>query len=110
MASTLTSAQLEELRRRLEDERARILRVLSSPAETGSQPDQDAEFEEASQRESERTRLADIEARERALLGEVERALAKLANGQYGSSEETGDPIPYERLAAVPWARGAVGE
>lgn len=110
MASTLTSAQLEDLRRRLEDERTRILRVLSSPAETTPQPDQDSEPEEAAQRETERSRRADVEARERALLAEVQRALAKLASGRYGASEKTGDPIPYERLAAVPWARDAVGE
>jgi DnaK suppressor protein len=110
MASTLTSGQLDELRRRLELERSRILKVLSAPAPTGPQPDQDAELEEAAQRETERVRGTEIEARERALLAEVERALAKLASGRYGVSEKTGDPIPYERLAVFPWARDAVGE
>lgn len=110
MATTLTSGQLEELRRRLENEHARILRVLSAPPQSGPQPDQEVELEEAAQRESERTRRAQIETRERALLAEVERALAKLATGKYGASEKTGDPIPYERLAVIPWARDAVGE
>ncbi len=41
---------------------------------------------------------------------EVERALAKLQDGRYGVSEKSGAPIPYARLAAVPWARTAVGE
>ena len=110
MATTLTPRQLDELRRRMEGERTRILKVLASPAPAGPQPDQDAEFEEAAQRETERARRVEIEARERALLAEVERALAKLSSGGYGVSEKTGDPIPYERLAAVPWARDAVGE
>lgn len=110
MASTLTSAQLDELRRRLEGERSRILRVLGTPAPSGPQPDQDSELEEAAQRETERVRRAQVEARERALLSEVERALAKLSRGDYGVSEKTGDPIPYERLVAIPWARDAVGE
>jgi DnaK suppressor protein len=110
MASTLTAGQLEELRRRLENERARILKVLSAPAPSGPQPDQDVELEEAAQRESERTRRVEIESRERALLAEVERALGKLATGRYGASEKTGDPIPYERLAVIPGARDAVGE
>ncbi len=110
MASTLTPTQLDALRRKLEEERARILRVLSAPAPAGPQPDQETELEEAAQRETERARRAEIDARERALLVEVERALAKLAAGRYGESEKTGDPIPYERLAAVPWARDAVGE
>jgi DnaK suppressor protein len=110
MASTLTSGQLAELRRRLEDERSRILGVLDAPGPNGPQPDQESEPEEAAQRETERMRRLEVEARERALLSDVERALAKLSSGQYGVSEQTGDPIPYERLAAVPWARDAVGE
>lgn len=110
MASTLTPAQLDALRRKLEDERARIRRVLASPAPAGPQPDQETELEEAAQRETERARRADVDARERSLLREVEHALTKLARGEYGASERTGDPIPYERLSAVPWARDAVGE
>jgi DnaK suppressor protein len=110
MASTLTARQLKELRSRLESERQRILRVLSAPAPSGPQPDQDVEPEEAAQRETERAGSAEIEARERALLAEVERALGKLEGGSYGISETTGDPIPFERLAAVPWARTGIGE
>jgi DnaK suppressor protein len=45
-----------------------------------------------------------------ALLADVERALAKLEAGTYGTSEVTGDPIPLERLEAIPWARGTVQE
>ena len=108
MASTLTKAQLDDLRGRLERERARIQRVLGSAPARAAQPDQETELEEAAQRETERSRGAEVEARERALLAEVERALAKLANGRYGVGEQTGDPIPYERLVAVPWARDPV--
>lgn len=110
MTSSLTNAQLDEFRRRLEDERNRILRMLGSTEPRAVQPDQEAEFEEAAQRETERARALEIRARERALLAEIEHALAKLANGRYGLSEKTGDPIPYERLAAVPWARTSVDE
>jgi DnaK suppressor protein len=110
MASTLTKSQLEELRRRLEEERARILRLLAKPGQGAPQRDQETELEEAAQRETERAHEREIQARERALLAEVERALGKLDAGRYGESEKTGDPIPYERLAAVPWARDAVGE
>jgi RNA polymerase-binding transcription factor len=108
MTSNLTNTQLDELRRRLEEERTRIRRVLQAPAPTAPQPDQDTEIEEAAQRATERTRYLEIEARERALLAEVERALAKLQNGKYGVSETTGAPIPYNRLAAVPWTRHAI--
>lgn len=68
-ATTLTTAQLEELRRRLEGERDRILAVLRTPAAGGTDPDQQSELEEAAQRETERARRVDVEARERVLLG-----------------------------------------
>ena len=32
-------------------------------------------------------------------------ALRKIEDGSYGISEASGDPIPFERLRAVPWAR-----
>jgi RNA polymerase-binding transcription factor len=109
-ATPLTKAQLETLRGRLEEERARILRVLQASAAPDPPGEQETEIEEAAQRETERTHQVEIARRERALLGEVEHALQKLAGGKYGVSEATGDPIPYERLAAVPWARQGVDE
>jgi DnaK suppressor protein len=108
--SPLTDTQREALRGRLEDERRRISQVLRAPADTASAPDQTREIEELAQRETEASRQQDVAARERALLVEVERALAKLDAGTYGLSEKTGDPIPYERLRAVPWARQGVDE
>jgi RNA polymerase-binding transcription factor len=110
MASVLTNTQLDELRRRLEEERARILQVLRASPPSAPQPDQDNEYEEAAQRETERTHDDELAVRERALLAEVERALAKLDDGRYGVSDKTGAPIPYERLAAMPWARDVIGE
>jgi DnaK suppressor protein len=110
MANALTNEQLEELRRRLEAERTRLLRVLLATTPAAPQVDQVTEVEEAAQRTSERTHDFELEERERPLLAEVERALAKLGHGNYGVSETSGEPIPYERLAAVPWARQVIGE
>ena len=39
-----------------------------------------------------------------AQLAAVERAEARLAAGTYGLSVESGEPIPAERLEAIPWA------
>jgi DnaK suppressor protein len=110
MATALTKPQLEDLRRRLEDERARLIRVLQGPDAEETPEAHGPEIEEAAQRATERDRAVGILSRERALLAEVERAIQKLDQGKYGMSEATGDPIPYERLAAVPWARKAVDE
>lgn len=109
MASLITKAQLEALRRRLEEEGARIRRVLQAHA-AAPPPEPESEMEEAAQRAVERDQQMEIVARERALLAEVERALAKLEAGTYGLSEKTGAPIPYQRLVAVPWARQGVDE
>jgi DnaK suppressor protein len=43
-------------------------------------------------------------------LGAVERAEQRLAAGTYGLSVESGDPIPDERLEAVPTAERTVEE
>ena len=110
MANALTKTQLEGLRRRLEQERARILAVLRDLPPSSPQPDQETELEEAAQRETERSHDDEVAARERALLAEVDRALVKIDRGEYGLSERSGAPIPYERLAAVPWARDAIEE
>ena len=44
------------------------------------------------------------------LLADVERALQKLEDGNFGTSEDSGGPIPLERLEAVPWARRTAQE
>jgi RNA polymerase-binding transcription factor DksA len=38
-------------------------------------------------------------------LQEVDAALGRMEKGTYGICEESGQPIPEERLRAVPWAR-----
>jgi len=38
------------------------------------------------------------------ILGKIERALAKIEEGTYGLSDTSGEPIPVERLEAVPYA------
>ncbi len=111
MASPLTTSQLAELRRRLEAERTRILRVLTASDPTRATEDERGpEIEEAAQRSAERDQALGILERERALLAEVDRALAKIDRGRYGVSERTGAPIAYKRLVAVPWAREDVEE
>ncbi|WP_028229210.1 TraR/DksA family transcriptional regulator [Paraburkholderia ferrariae] len=37
-------------------------------------------------------------------IADIQRALEKIAEGTYGYSDESGDPIPVERLEAVPEA------
>jgi DnaK suppressor protein len=41
---------------------------------------------------------------EKALLAEVQQALARIEHGTYGICSNCGQPIPEERLEAIPWA------
>ena len=43
-------------------------------------------------------------------LEEIGRAEQRLEDGSYGKSVVSGDPIPDERLEAIPWADRNVGE
>jgi DnaK suppressor protein len=51
-------------------------------------------------------RIAQVDAAKQldAKLRDVERALAKLDDGTYGTCDECGEPIGDARLEAIPWA------
>ena len=51
---------------------------------------------------------ADTLEREHRLLGEVEAALERLEEGEFGICQGCGEPIPQRRLEALPWARFCV--
>lgn len=56
----------------------------------------------------ERERDLALSAQFRAQVDEIDYALAKIDQGTYGVCEVSGDPIPVERLEAIPWARERV--
>ena len=56
----------------------------------------------------ERARDLTLSAQARAAVDEIDHALAKFDLGTYGICETSGDPIPAERLEAIPWARQQV--
>ncbi len=93
-------------------ERERIERALAE-LEPGtddelSHVDQHVADEGSELFESERD--AGIAEQLREELGAVERAEQRLAEGKYGLSVESGQPIPDERLEAMPWAERTVEE
>lgn len=106
-ASHLTSEHLEELREQLEKERKRLVEEYRSNVAR----EREVDFDEAgdlvdqalkSRDREERFGLTQAE-RERLIL--VEEALERLDSGTYGVCLESDEPIPLERLRAVPWAR-----
>ena len=99
----------ERARERLAEERTRVERELQEhgqrqaadePEDTG---DQAADLEQA---ETDSALRDDL----RHTLDAIERAEARLGEGTYGVSVLSGDPIPDERLEAIPWADRKVDE
>ena len=99
----------ERARERLAEERTRVERELQEhgqrqaadePEDTG---DQAADLEQAETDSALRDDLSHT-------LDAIERAEARLEEGTYGVSVLSGDPIPDERLEAIPWADRKVDE
>ncbi len=98
----------------LQDERATYLRQAESlqaeaDALVADFESGDAQFDEdggeGDTLSSERERDLVLSAQAREAVAEIDHALAKFAQGTYGICEASGDPIPKERLEAIPWAR-----
>ncbi len=95
----------ERARELLAEERKRIERELARLQSEGSAQDED-EYDLGDQGtelyldELDQGRAEDL----RQQLAAVERAEQRLADGTYGLSVESGEPIPDERLEAVPTA------
>jgi DnaK suppressor protein len=93
-------------------ERARIEQALASvskatPHGTANDPEPgEHDSEDLYQDEFDAGVAADLSEQ----LAAVERAEARLAAGTYGLSVESGEPIPDERLEAVPTAERTVAE
>lgn len=90
-------AQARHLRREIEDQ--------------GADPDadevafvDDAGFSDRSHSTEERSRLISVVKALRSNLRDVERAVAKMDAGTYGTCERCGNAISPERLEALPWA------
>jgi DnaK suppressor protein len=107
MASTLhlTRPQLAQFEERLQRERARLLghTTPDDPSEMPGLADP-GDAADVAEVQVERTTRNILTEGERAQLAQVNRALAKLADGSYGLSDVTGEPIPVARLEALPWA------
>lgn len=96
------------LRAQLEEHRDHLRREIE---DQGADPDadevafvDDAGFSDRSHSTEERSRLISVVRALRSNLRDVERALAKIDGGTYGTCERCGKPIAPERLEALPWA------
>lgn len=112
MASSLTAAQVQSLRERLLAMRREIVGHVRGREERireAGAPEV-ADEEDLAEQAREEHEALQLDAHERARLAEIDAALARIEAGTYGTSEESGDPIPFKRLEAMPTARTTVEE
>jgi DnaK suppressor protein len=105
----LTDAQREELRGLLETRRSELTASIETrhSQERGADREVGDEMDDANI-EGIAAMTSRLLERDVQLLGEIDRALVKFRNGDYGYCEGTGEPIGYGRLRSRPWARFSV--
>jgi RNA polymerase-binding transcription factor len=110
----LTAAQLRHLEHRLLEERDRVTRALARYADETHDTRQEetgdlSAFPSGAEAESQEFDAANA-ARETAELAEIDAALERLYQRpeEYGRCERGGEPIPFERLDALPRARTCI--
>jgi DnaK suppressor protein len=108
-ASGLTNAELVLLRERLVEARQAILDRTPPRVVLDEQPEVGDDMDVAD-RGSEKEESGARGNRDAARLAEIDNALAKMERGDYGVSEDSGEPIGFSRLQALPWARLTVIE
>ncbi|HEX5076725.1 MAG TPA: TraR/DksA C4-type zinc finger protein [Gemmatimonadaceae bacterium] len=117
----LTETQRRHLARRLQEERTRALRTLNRSVgehADGDEQDRSGDLSVVPSHPADLgtdTMQAELDAsnatRVSRELAEIEAAIERLHSTpeKYGTCEETGEDIPYERLDLIPWARTCGG-
>lgn len=105
----LTKKQLDTLRKRLLEEREKIIARYNQNMETqeriGEEAREPQDLEDMGQMTYTEELLSSLSKRDMEILKEIEHALKKMEDGTYGICEESGEEIPYKRLLAIPWTR-----
>ncbi len=107
----MADLDLEFFKKRLLEERERILKnieAISDELATISAEDEIDDIEDMAELKIDNDRDKEVLRILLQQLKDVNDALKKIETGTYGIDEETGKPIPEERLRANPAARSAV--
>jgi len=108
--SALTLSQLEKLANRLLNKRDELVGMLNAlNRQIAAKTDcsiRDAV--EAASLQEEIARASGIADQHNQTISEIDHAFRKLESGCYGVSENSGEPIAYQRLSLIPWARTGV--
>lgn len=107
----LSPGTWEELRQKLLAERQRLTKDYRRDIEAVQEIEEDSagDLEEIATLEGDRERLFAHSEQDRQILLLIEEAFQRMEEGTYGLCQETGEPIPVERLRLIPWARYSAG-
>jgi DnaK suppressor protein len=108
VTEALTKDQLEELVAVLRSERTRLYARGGIDVDIDADGPDPMDLQDRAADEVQARDRGALSGHDRARLAEVEDALARVAQGNYGICEETGEPIPFARLRAEPTTRYTV--
>jgi len=108
----LTPKQVQELSDQLADKRREMVDSIDLLRETiMSKHECDIlDAGDSASHNEEHRRAATIARHHKETIAEIDLALDRLKEGRFGISETTGEPIAYERLLAIPWARTSAAD
>jgi len=105
----LSKEQLELLRNKLLEEKAKLLERYKKKEDTQARIEEEVkeprDLEDVSQMTYTQELLDTFSAREFFIIKEIDHALNKIQAGTYGICEYCGEEIPFERLMAIQWTR-----
>ncbi len=105
----LTKKQVHTLFEKLLQERDRVMQGLGEHlSDAISNVDPLSDEMDVAQRHTEQAYLMRFADKERKLLVQIQSAIEKLEEGEYGVCEGTGEPISFKRLELRPWTRYSV--
>ncbi len=105
----LSKEQLELLREKLLEEKAKFLERYKKKEDTqariGEEVKEPGDLEDIGQMTYTQELLDTLSSREFFIIKEIDHALSKMQAGTYGICEYCNEEIPFERLIAIPWTR-----
>lgn len=104
----MRKSDIAKFKKRLLEERAKLLGQLTSTAAEVQTPDEATGYSQHQADEGtddfDRTISIELSTKEQGMLKQIDRALEKIEEDTYGICDVTGDKIPLARLEAIPSA------
>ncbi len=108
----LSQEQLHELQNLLAGKKLELTVLVKSLGEvTGTKHDcRILDIADSASLNEMRRRAATLINQHEGTIAEIDAAVNRIKAGRFGFSETTGEPISYERLLIIPWARSGAGD